>query len=325
MDISSLLYHPTYNYDWLLEKPAIEKKHSEVDNEKIDNPVLLQKIIDFKELLVQNFNSEDLITFYNNINTLEIALNEKFLVYNDAYDPVNNKIYLEERQTMVPFWHELFHLSSTVYKKDVVFCGFSQWGKDFAIGIGLTEGYTQLLTDRYVINPDNFKHGYIDVVYFAKVIEMIVGTEKMNHLYLTSDLKGLVDELKKYSTKEEIMKFISKVDYVNACRLRNSKLNNIEKRIIHGFMIKSYREIKKFLLKTYMSKSLIEINEKSKENDHQAIMELIKVLNVNLDEVINEYNYIINNDTKKEIELLSKREIEKILAGSLGVQRRRKK
>ena len=169
---------------------------------------------------------------------------------------------------------------------------------------------------------EEFKHGYSDLVYYAKVLELIIGAKKMSHLYLTSDLKGLVDSLSMYASKDEIMKFIAKTDFVNKFKFHNPNFNNIEDAIRHKLMMISYKEIKRFLIKTYLTKYVYLINEKRKLEDKENIDKLVEELNNSINEVMYGYNLILKKKNNKQIELLSKRELEKIVNSSLNTRRR---
>lgn len=105
-------------------------------------------------------------------------------------------------------------------QKKGVFSGFSQsyfdkdTNKKISFGSGINEGYTEYLTKRYFaryIQNSNYK----DLVSFVREIEKIIGYEKMEKLYFHADLKGLILELSKYISEEEIMKFINNVDFYN--------------------------------------------------------------------------------------------------------------
>ena len=323
MDIRYLLYYLSYSYDWLLPRPTIEKKTTEIEYKKLEKEVLYQEITDFVTLITQYFDSDDLNSLYNNINNLEIILNKKYRNFDNAYDPVNNRIYIEESDSRIPIYHELFHLSSTIYKDGIVYSGFNQWSDKYSIGIGITEGYTQLLNEKLMDDKNKtFKHGYNDLVYYTKVLELIIGAEKMSHLYLTSDLKGLVDELCMYASKEEIMKFIARTDYVNNFKVYNPNFSSIEEAIKHKLMIISYKEIKRFLIKTYLTKYVYLINEKRKLNDLETIDQLTEELNNNIDEVMYDYNCILYKKNNKQVKLLSRREIDKIVNSSLNIRRK---
>ena len=82
----------------------------------------------------------------------------------------------------------------------------------------MTEGYTQLLTDRY-FPSDKIGEVYSIDASFAGLLELIIGEEDMSRFYFNSNLKGLIDKLSKYNDVDNIMKFLYWTDYVNSHKL----------------------------------------------------------------------------------------------------------
>ena len=81
-------------------------------------------------------------------------------------------------------------------------------------------------------------------------IEDIVGKEKMEEFYFTNNLKGLVDSLKHYSSEEEVMTFISRLDLINTY-FSKTRVNSYEKDKIE----ESINMVNDFLVKSYVVKS----------------------------------------------------------------------
>lgn len=69
----------------------------------------------------------------------------------------------------------------------------------------------------------------------------------MEQLYLSSDLKGLILELKKYTSEEEIITFISNMDFL--LRRRREEIRGKRK-----VALQIMKDINEFLYKTYFTK-----------------------------------------------------------------------
>ena len=94
----------------------------------------------------------------------------------------------------------------------------------------------------------------------ANNIETIVGKDKMEHFYLTANLKGLVDELTQYVSHDDVMKFIAATDYLletlnNGKKKQNEKDTILEQlRFVNMFIIVcATRKTVKLLLKNKIS------------------------------------------------------------------------
>ena len=67
------------------------------------------------------------------------------------YDTKKNTIILKNSLQEREITHELMHMCSTITTPDVTFTGFAQLcEKDYTqnIGLGLTEGYTTMITNK---------------------------------------------------------------------------------------------------------------------------------------------------------------------------------
>ena len=140
-------------------------------------------------------------------------------------------------------------MASSTFKGNIIYSGFRQHSSNLnctTIGIGLNEDYTELLTNRYFANEFDCSIGYEYAAKIAEMVEKIVGKDKMENLYLTSNLYGLIKELNKYSNSFEIMKFISDTDFVLK-HLDDRKYKLFEKKMI----LNSMKNIRNFLIKTY--------------------------------------------------------------------------
>ena len=200
--------------------------------------------------------------FYGNINNLSLEYVENIHSFNDEsevmaeYLPKENKIIYKD---LFYVYHELFHLVTANVYKDKKFVGFHQ----NKFGIALNEGYTQLLVKRYF--KDNYaENAYRYETYFCELLELIVGQDKMEKLYLQSDLMGLIKELRKYNELRKIIKFINELDmlmYLNSYFTENNIKKSKSARIMCKYI---FKDMSIFLMETAMKKSKIII--KSQDN-----------------------------------------------------------
>ena len=171
----------------------------------------------FTDVILSKFYYVNLTNFYNNLNEIRIDLYDsrtrnKYFHRGifGYYDVKKNAIKLDEDYVSVIIFHELFHMASSVYLNGNYYSGFRQYSSDdyTSIGKGLNEGYTQLLTERYFGHNDDFSKVYEYETFIAGKLEEIVGKFKMQELYLSANLYGLIKELNKYVSYEEIINFI---------------------------------------------------------------------------------------------------------------------
>lgn len=262
----------------------ISKDYKVKDINKIVSPKLeleskrinLRKEISFEEkkeinkfikVLLKNFDLSVLTNFYNNINRLKVEISNSY--YRSTYNANDNTI----RYNYLPvIYHELFHMSSTYFDnhEETINCysGFTFMEvknfKIYKVGIGLTEGYTELMTERYfeeffkkVLNP------YFIEKSVASQVEKIVGKSLMERLYLTANLKGLIDELNKYKSEEEIAQFLTNFDFIVKYFRTKCWLDNIKIEKIRISLINMYN----FLISAYINKLKEELNNKTITTD----------------------------------------------------------
>ena len=167
---------------------------------------------------------------------------------------LNKKIDIEK-----VVYHELFHLASSSKTRDknlvIINCGFSTMVLDYIKNRGtikgeaLTEGYTELLAQRYFDNNDILRK--FEVYAFENKIteslEEIIGENNMSKYYLNSDCASLIEDLSKYSSKEDTIKFIDETDDLYQYEEQGTR-KDISK------AINSYKYINKYLTDTYKNK-----------------------------------------------------------------------
>ena len=248
--------------------PELKNEYSNIDINSMANTKFGESLRKFAEVMIQNFSREDLINFYNNINTLKTShstfkLQNLILRDNTAgtYDAKKNKITVDENDFSTTIYHELLHMASATYKDGIRYSGFHQASLKpgiASLGKGINEGYTELLSRRYFVEGNDVTNAYEYEVIIADRLEKIIGKEKMESLYLNANLSGLIQEMKQYSNEEDIMKFISSTDFVLS-HLDDKKFKLFEK----GMITNSLKEINKFLIKSYSKKLLSQYQQNS--------------------------------------------------------------
>ena len=190
-----------------------------------------------------------------------------------AYNDLTNEITILFSSAL---YHELFHMASTIKNTGLV--GFHQYfSKKENIGIGLNEGYTELLTQRYFGNKHKIKNVYDYESKIAYNVEMILGKEKMEELYLKADLNGFIEEMKLFAKEEDILEFLVNLDYI--CVASNAHLITKD-----SLIAKKILEIQEFLLKTYQTKMKQQfenqmVNQDMYEKQTEEFLNLLKTNN----------------------------------------------
>ena len=112
-----------------------------------------KEVMEFVNVIANNFEKKDLKIFYNNIRNLKIkefdekkynhGKKEHSLAYYRSYDIT---VYISNKNCSSCIYHELFHMSISIKYDKYLFFGFEQTNlvtkKTF--GGGINEGYTQL-------------------------------------------------------------------------------------------------------------------------------------------------------------------------------------
>lgn len=239
--------------------PEFTQEYSDIDIEKLASQRFGEAVVEFAKLMMTKFPSKNLNIFYYNLNKLKLKP-KKFGLQNlifrtnveGSYDIEKNQIQVDRNGYIRAIFHELFHMASSIYKDGIYYSGFDQESSKpgtVDLGLALNEGYTQLLTERYFGYIDEVRGGYEFEVHIADKLEKIVGQEKMESLYLNADLLGLMNELKNYVSEEEIIKFISRADFLKEYRCKK-KLHPLEKEMITA----NLTDVNTFLLKAYTVK-----------------------------------------------------------------------
>ena len=270
--------------------PNVRQKYNDIELNKINNEKFKELVLEFVNLIKSEFPEEVLVNFYNNINELAVKKNHILCFAKSAsayYSPRNNIIVLSDDNSI---YHELFHMASRIKNGNKTFTGFSQnkMGSIYNVADGLNEGYTELLAHRYFGEKHKMTNSYKFEKDAAEKLEIIIGKEKMTSFYLSSDLNGLIEELKKYNSEEEIMKFISRLDFFSnydsmftSIRIRESVFD------VYEFLLKT-NALK--LKKQYDEGIIDEMEFMSLSNDYLQLFHKFDLKNI--DEM---YSIILEN------------------------------
>lgn len=240
--------------------PELTKKYENIDVSHIASKKIRNATLEFANLLLEKFPPNVLINFYNNINEVKINRNLRIIMScaSGTYYTKNNEIDIAFLSSI---YHELFHMASAYYDKEnkISYSGFRQYPFDSKsdsprIGVGINEGYTELLTERYFGEKHKLPKTYKYEVSVVERLEKIIGQDNMESLYLNANLPGLIDELKRYASEDDISKFISSVDLISKRShdifiFKNKKIDESAKFVIE------------FLFNTYVIKLKQQLND----------------------------------------------------------------
>lgn len=250
----------------------------------------------FSNVLVKNFPQDYLSNFFDNLNCLHfykykfilplfgaLGVNIPFIINGSPHDLVmipNDLMQLIVNNKTTPY-HELFHFASMIRTKDGGGCGFLRANKkkNFVLGKALNEGYTQLMTERYFqnnIETVSEAFSYRVCARIAKNIEIIIGKSKMEKLYLTADLRGLINELTLYDEAENVVNFLKAFDNLKEMIESNMGIDITENPIITDRLL----FVQKYLIKIYIIKQGIEYNNSNIDYEH--FLENVKSYCLNL-------------------------------------------
>ncbi len=223
----SLTSKKSYIMEYILKPTDLPYLKDLKINSKIEGIYLKYLNLFIKQ--VETNHNFDLGYLKRNLKTLNIRVSlENYLSGNNAsYWLGPNEIATRFNTELSSIFHELFHCLSTHITEDADYSGFSigLHSKKFEIGNGINEGYTELLTKRYLLLDE---WCYKNLVFLVSKLELIVGKNEMEYLYSKGSLYGLVDILKKYNTETEILNFIHNMDLFLKWDIFDAETFNIE-------------------------------------------------------------------------------------------------
>lgn len=249
---------------------------------KIESKPLGKELVKFRKNLYRKFNNQNLKLLNNNLASLKVKI--KYLApeilslkfFAGKYSIVQNRLTILKILADITKIHEFFHIASSYYEKDckLGFSGFHQiiFEKNEYLGLGLNEGYTELISRRYLGNEYSYVTYRYDVcTFFAKKLEEIVGQDRMETFYLNADLYGLYAYLTKFDEGSNVATFITILDYL----FQTATYNNFEE-------LEEYYEI----VECYLYKWFI--MSKQEELDKHIIDE--NTFNIEIQNYISSFN-----------------------------------
>ena len=249
--------------------PKIKESIKTVDEEKLAQKAMSDSVIEFYNVIKENLSPEELAILNKNIDTLKIKespiskISTKFkqmgfdlttlvkTIKGGHYNCLTNSVTIDETSIKISIFHELMHMASSVKTPEGIYSGFSQKIFTDEIGSGINEGYTQLLTER--LFPDSVQSEFVVYpfeIVAAKLVEELIGEEKMRHLYFGANLQGLVQELSQFASVEEVKMFIANMDTINKHLYFRNPLVLEEKLFVQNAMY----GVNEFLMKAHQKR-----------------------------------------------------------------------
>lgn len=205
-------------------------------------------VMHFIQTLEEKLPHCDLSNFYKNIKTLKIehkSESERERGVPGERDGWHNIVTLytkeccDKDQKSITA-HELLHVASSKKGKIIHNSGFKKTIKlinhlfrkklYLAVGKGLNEGYTELLTKRLFNYFTPQRRDIYDIEQFlAYGIEQIVGQKEMEKAYFDNDLEGVVDNLAQDIGEENANNLIIKIDEILRIRKKSQSFETAEK------------------------------------------------------------------------------------------------
>lgn len=246
--------------------PNIRKKANAMKNGELPDLIQYEAIALFRSRLNEVLTEEQQIIMNNNLSSLNIRETlktriqrrllelgidpyiKKKKIKSGGYSTEFNSITIKDSRSNSTIFHELMHMASTVKTKDVSYVGFKQKMDGEYIGQGLNEGYTQLLTEKFF--PEKISQRYVSYpfeTHFARLVEEIVGEEKMIDFFFKANLRDLMLELIKYSSNKETSKFIRNLDVLNKHKYTKLPLLDIQAQLqetifnLNEFLMNAYK------------------------------------------------------------------------------------
>lgn len=234
-----------------------KKKIDDFDTQKISKFNHSKEILHFIDVVRKNFNEEDLAFMVKNLNKLNVynlALEDYFRTdgLKAYYNVFNNSIFLHEKNPENYVFHELFHAASAAGEDNAFCVGFANYSKS-SFGVGINEGYTQLLTNRYFPCDKSYLfYPYLTKV--ASILEYIIGKDDMQSMYMRGELNLLFNKLSSFSSEQDALNFINILD--NICsHLYKKGLNNESKVILNQSLYEINVLLTRFVINKYVMES----------------------------------------------------------------------
>ena len=269
------------------------------DSENTDFDELNEYIERFKAIFKENFTEEQyekMIYLLSSLKIKEYTMNYDgdLLISIGSYDSLNNTITitnykdldveLNKEEILI---HELLHMASTNYSLDGERTGLNLAG---ILGVKLNEGYTEYLTRKYFTRGYKYTESTENSIIFAKGIENIIGSEKMESYYFNSDINSLIKDLSEYISIEDTIKLLYLIDRVPDTKYRSKDFDYVLKKIseINGMKLKKDLEKGNITEEEYEEQYAIKVRE---YRNYQMWSEDTKVLGDETSFVLKDHEY----------------------------------
>lgn len=172
----------------------------------------IKQVKHFLLVMTEQCKYFDIDLFHNNFSKMKFKFYDRKKKESGIIIFLSKKCKIYDMEAII---HELIHLATIRVDGSVEYCGFSindyYYGDSFAKG--LNEGYTQLIKERYFGNDSNIVYPF--EVKYAKIIEFLIGKEKMEELFFSTNLKGLFKALEPYANSSKFRAFLNDLDHIN--------------------------------------------------------------------------------------------------------------
>lgn len=208
----------------IISKRPELKKLKHIKHEIIKDELSVFK--DFVDVMEDKVNLD--IFYYKHVDIRFInEINHRHLgVCLAEYVPLKRTILYSEDNFKETIMHELFHVASTLVGKDTIYLGLCQIDRKTKVsyGIGLTEGVTCLLDDKYFGNYTKSKKDVVGNSYFllkrvCSYIEMIYGSDFIEECYFNADLQTFINVLANDIGLEDVHILMCALDNMHAAHL----------------------------------------------------------------------------------------------------------
>lgn len=208
------LYSNKQKYIITKDTPTERFFYTEEEKKKYSNEhdkyfcYIIEKFVTTIQEINPNFDLSNFYSKFDDIMFYDIKSSGVYIggmyihlggFYSSMFNVIVNREHSDNKDKVVT--HELLHAASS---KNCFLFGFHNGL--IRTGRWLNEGYTELLNNRYF--DSSFGFSYPSEVFLMNKLEHIIGKEKMEQLYINSDLKGLINEINKYLSKKQTWSFI---------------------------------------------------------------------------------------------------------------------
>ena len=202
---------------WIIDSRSLRNIRSVEELQRRVNFKSVSDLVPYIEKIRQYTKPDNMKTAYKNLASV-ISAKKTFNLLSlstGTYEVANNKINYANESAI---GHELLHMASSFYDKikKIEYCGFSQCSNSKRIGMGLDEGYTELLASR-IFNKKHKPEAYHRLVRLAHLFEFFFDNPKeMEDYYFNHDLPGFIRHMSKFASKDEIVDILSSMDIILA-------------------------------------------------------------------------------------------------------------